>query len=296
MDCALTKPGSDPGAFCLARCGLYVREADCWIVFLVFRGNDLHSGFAPTSPPIPISDINALGNAAGPNRVVYVKYPSRVATTRAGSMSMSPPTNFWNYGSSSVAKTEQRHYTDASSTQVFGSLYAKVNRLAREASLAFSNALTYSGVNLNITLTDLLTGMTYTDENGQTQNVKPPRFDIARQAAEMSRWWRFYEWHQDLCATFLIRMTKDEFRRAHQRAQQGVSTDASTAPYTALSRVPATVVPHEGEHPAPGASVEHLVDSVVQRKMINGKVRHFFFTTATCAIALTNTSTDRLVP
>ncbi|KAJ7929412.1 hypothetical protein B0H13DRAFT_1859631 [Mycena leptocephala] len=93
----------------------------------VFRGNDVHSGFAPTSPPIPSAEINALATLAGPNRVVYVSYPSRVATTRIGSMSMSPPTNFWNFGGESIAKTQQHHYTDSSSTQILGSLYAKAN-------------------------------------------------------------------------------------------------------------------------------------------------------------------------
>lgn len=38
----------DPGPFCLGRGGIYCREVGAWIVFLVFKGNDMHSGFAPT--------------------------------------------------------------------------------------------------------------------------------------------------------------------------------------------------------------------------------------------------------
>lgn len=35
-------PSSDPGPFCLARPGLYIREKDLWIQFLVFKGVDAH--------------------------------------------------------------------------------------------------------------------------------------------------------------------------------------------------------------------------------------------------------------
>ncbi|KAJ6622852.1 hypothetical protein B0H10DRAFT_1944436 [Mycena sp. CBHHK59/15] len=41
-------PGSDPGPFMFGRCGIYVRETGILILYLVFRGNDLHCGYAPT--------------------------------------------------------------------------------------------------------------------------------------------------------------------------------------------------------------------------------------------------------
>ncbi|KAK7027802.1 hypothetical protein R3P38DRAFT_3190887 [Favolaschia claudopus] len=265
-------PGSDPGAFCLGRCGLYVREADAWIVFLVFRGNDLHSGFAPTTPPVAVEDVNKLVNAAGPNRVVYVSYPSRVATTRAGSMSMSPPTNFWNYGSTSAAKAEQRHFTDTSSTQIFGGLDTKANRLAREAAYSFANALTHSGIQIDITLTDLMQRMTYRSDDGQTKTIEPPPFDITHQAVEMNRWWRFYEWHRNLCNKYLIRITKDEFRQAQAQIKAGQT--AADVPYTALKSVPASVALPQIP-PVRGPYLEHVVDSIVKRQVVNGKIVWF---------------------
>ena len=71
----------DPGPFCLARSGLYLREKDVWIVFLVFKGNNLHSGFAPKEDPEAHqrwieTTLNDVWNMAGPqNRVGYVNYP-----------------------------------------------------------------------------------------------------------------------------------------------------------------------------------------------------------------------------
>lgn len=44
--------GSDPGVFMLGQPGLYIRELDICILFLVFKGNDLHSGFSPTVDPL----------------------------------------------------------------------------------------------------------------------------------------------------------------------------------------------------------------------------------------------------
>ena len=61
----------DPGPFCLARSGLYLREKDVWIIFLVFKGNDLHSGFAPKEDPDAHqhwvdTTLNDAWNMAGP--------------------------------------------------------------------------------------------------------------------------------------------------------------------------------------------------------------------------------------
>lgn len=187
---------------------------------------------------------------------------------------MSPPTNFWNFGNTSVTKTEQRHYTDASSTQVFGNLRAKANRLAREAALNFSNALRYSNIKLNLSLTKLLTGMTYDDEEGETKQIEPPPFDLGHQAAQMSRWWRFYEWHRNLCSQYLVFITKDDYRKAQQAIQSGTKTQAKS--YAALERVPAAIVLPVQERPLLEAEPEHIVDTIVERKMVNGKVRTFF--------------------
>ncbi|KAJ7716201.1 hypothetical protein B0H16DRAFT_1614389 [Mycena metata] len=252
--------GSDPGAFCLARCGLYVREMDAWIVFLVFRGNDPHPGFSPTMPPILQSEVNDLLRAPGVIRVVYVNYPSRVATTRSGSMSMTPTTNFGNYGSTSAVKAEQRHYSDATSTPIFSSVRVQANWLAREAVQNFQNALAWSGLKLNVGMTKLLTSMSYNDpELGET-HVEAPVFDLELHKDQMSRWWHFYEWHKDLCKKYLILITKDEFRMV-QKQLASYMADAPAIPYTQLDRAAVSQAP------------EHIVDAVLDRRIVEGVTR-----------------------
>ncbi|KAJ7734871.1 hypothetical protein B0H16DRAFT_1577418 [Mycena metata] len=264
--------GSDPGAFCLARCGLYIREVDAWIVFLVFRGNDLHSGFSPTMPPIPRSEVNDLLRAPGVIRVVYVNYPSRVATTRSGSMSMTPATNFGNYGSTSAAKAEQRHYSDATSTPIFSSVRVQANWLAREAAQNFQNALAWSGLKLNVGMTKLLSSMSYNDPQLGETHVEAPVFDLELHKDQMSRWWRFYEWHRYLCKKYLILITKDEFRTA-QAQLASYTMDAPAVPYTQLDRAAISAPSPDESLANSGQAPEHIVDAVLDRRIVEGVTR-----------------------
>ncbi|KAJ8093324.1 hypothetical protein PM082_020810 [Marasmius tenuissimus] len=79
-------PGSNPGAFILARFGLFAKldllpDGTCKIV-LWFKGNDLHPGVAPTVHPSVrkegLAQLAEQINSVKPvNRVVYVCYPSQ---------------------------------------------------------------------------------------------------------------------------------------------------------------------------------------------------------------------------
>ena len=86
----------DPGPFCLARSGLYIRAKNVWIVFLVFKGSDLHSGFAPVEDPQAHQrwvdeNVSTAWNVAGPqNRVGYVSYIGSVPSDRLGSINITP--------------------------------------------------------------------------------------------------------------------------------------------------------------------------------------------------------------
>jgi hypothetical protein len=62
--------GSDPGAFCEACSSIYVCELTVCIIFLVFKGNNLHSGFSLMVDPEVEQKwkvkIQAAWNLAGP--------------------------------------------------------------------------------------------------------------------------------------------------------------------------------------------------------------------------------------
>ncbi|KAF8833739.1 hypothetical protein BDN67DRAFT_1072857 [Paxillus ammoniavirescens] len=86
-------PGSDPGAFCLGRPGLYARELNSLVCFVVLKGNDIHSGHAPCVDAITGQQYSAFeewGKAQDfswdvsgeENRAVYVCYTQKAALTR----------------------------------------------------------------------------------------------------------------------------------------------------------------------------------------------------------------------
>lgn len=96
--------------------GLYIREKNIWIIFLFFKGADIHSGFAPKEDPESHrkwieTELSNAWNMAGPqNRVGYVNYPGKVPVRRIGSLNMTPPTLFGNFGSSQAHKGNQTNF------------------------------------------------------------------------------------------------------------------------------------------------------------------------------------------
>ncbi|KAH7905382.1 hypothetical protein BJ138DRAFT_1118520 [Hygrophoropsis aurantiaca] len=105
-------PGSDPGAFALGRFGLYIRSLDTLVVFLIFKGNDVHSGFAPRESvgtnrqytgfdskdqPKQLDAVVEAWNLAGPvNRIVYVSYIQSGAFKRNIEIAFMPTVGFGN--------------------------------------------------------------------------------------------------------------------------------------------------------------------------------------------------------
>jgi hypothetical protein len=106
----------DPGPFCLARSGLYLREHNVWIVWLAFKGVDLHSGFAPSEDQDAHQEwvdttLDAAWNLAGKqNRIGYVNYTGALPANQAGSLNVSPPTFFGNFGSTVYDKGKEKNF------------------------------------------------------------------------------------------------------------------------------------------------------------------------------------------
>ena len=98
----------DPGPFCLAHCGLYIRAKNV--------GSDLHAGFALMEDHEAhkcwvVENLSATWNVAGPqNRVRYVSYIGGVLSDWLGSINIGPPTLFGNYGSSQAHKSKQKNF------------------------------------------------------------------------------------------------------------------------------------------------------------------------------------------
>ena len=192
----------DPGPFCLARSGLYLREKDVWIIFLVFKGNDLHSGFAPKEDPDAHqhwvdTTLNDAWNMAGPqNRVGYVNYPGRVPCQRMGSMNMSPPTLFGNYGSSQAHKAKQKNFSQHG-LMTLGGQDSYSNRHAREIVYDFWNALQYCDLDLSLDLAAIFNSLSYKDhKTGTSVSLQPLPFHPKHDENFVRHMLSLYAWHE----------------------------------------------------------------------------------------------------
>lgn len=172
-------------------------------MWLAFKGVDLHSGFAPSEDQDAHQEwvdttLDAAWNLAGKqNRVGYVNYTGALPANRAGSLNVSPPTFFGNFGSTVYDKGKEKNFASHGQV-VLGGHVAHANRLAREAFLDFLNTLRHSGLKFDTThLNDIFTKIKYEDpESGSFVPVEELPFDPFRQASEICKKLSLYAWHR----------------------------------------------------------------------------------------------------
>lgn len=164
--------GSDPGIFFLARPGLYVHTPGERFIILIFKGRDLHSGFAPSideeSRQFHLLTLDPAEceffRDRRVNRIAFVGYPNKMATTRQGTMSITPITGFGNQGAPAPYKEEEATYA-LQPLPALGTIEVACNRLARESIMNAWNQDQYSGIE-GIDPREELRQKTFVDESG----------------------------------------------------------------------------------------------------------------------------------
>jgi hypothetical protein len=101
----------------LGRHGLYMREQNIQLVYLVFKGVDLHSGFHPSytshNKEAWLKDLNSAWESTV-DRVALVSYPTEAICNRLAPMSISPPLHFSNLGQPISHKAHQQNFSQNS--------------------------------------------------------------------------------------------------------------------------------------------------------------------------------------
>ena len=144
----------------------------------MFKGNDLHSGFAPREDPDEHrawvdTTLNSAWNIAGPqNRVGYVCYFGRLPCHRVGAMNLCPPTYFGNFGSAQVHKEKQKNFAQDGVVSL-GGRFVQANRLGREIIYNFWNSLSLCNLELQIPLNDLIQQISYNDGQSNSNRLEP---------------------------------------------------------------------------------------------------------------------------
>lgn len=204
----------DPGPFCLACCGLYIREKNVWIVFLVFKGSDLHSGFAPSEDPQAHKrwveeNLSSAWNIAGPqNRVGYVSYIGGVPSDRLGSINISPPTLFGNYGSSQVHKSKQKTFA-MHGHGILGGTPIYAERMGREIVANFWNSLQFCDLEFDQDINELMSKISFKDpESNSLVNLGPLPFNPQHDREAIEHYLGLYAWHKREAALFHVNISK----------------------------------------------------------------------------------------
>lgn len=248
--------GSDPGPFFLARYGLYIRPADTWVLFLAFRGNDVHGETSPVANKTTMSawleDLSPFYDKAGSvNRAVYVHYSGAVPCTRIAPTLVTPSVMFGNT-SSAVDYKSQYQTLSGHGLGVFGSKASLANHLGREAIFAFHNTLQLSGIHLNMDLGDLMAHMTFEDDQDETKALLPPLFDPVKDYNVITLHRTWYWWFLSQLQAQAIRITK--YQMADAKGKLGVAPSHQRPMPITLQPLP--TVPPTSQEPTTNNSLQ----------------------------------------
>ncbi|KAF5323192.1 hypothetical protein D9619_013757 [Psilocybe cf. subviscida] len=205
-----------PGPFFLARGGIYVHELGAWVIFLVFKGTDLHTGVAPhedtqSHAAWVKSVIDSVWNLVGPqNRLGFVIYLGCVPSKRLGSANVTPPTGFGNYGSSVAHKATQKDFASHGHATM-GSRDDRANRLGREAVSDFYNTLRHSHLSLNIDINKLMECISYQD-HGVNISLRPLPYHPIQDREHIKKYLSLYAWHSSESNLFNLGITNKMLR------------------------------------------------------------------------------------
>jgi hypothetical protein len=203
----------------LGRHGLYMREQDVQIVYLVFKGVDLHSGFHPSytsqNKEAWLKDLNSVWESTV-DRVALVSYPTEAICNRLAPMSISPPLHFGNLGQPISHKARQQNFSQ-NSRGILGDHESTRNRLGREAVWTFANQLYYSGLEWDGDIADLYASVKYKDLAGNAHPLLPPRFDVRSSPAEVHRMRQHWAWYVSVVDSYHVWMTKDAYKTQQAR-------------------------------------------------------------------------------
>ncbi|KAF7371391.1 hypothetical protein MSAN_00775600 [Mycena sanguinolenta] len=223
--------GSDMGTFLWMRTAVYLREMDQYILFAVFKGQDIHTGTAPTyvkqrkeAMEQFKTDLVYLFTQFGIQvRAAYVAYPSNTATSRSAQIMYTPSLGFVDRPAD--IRSEIRQYYLTHGDTVLGDSYARANRIAREGAYAVKNYFLQARIDLGQSVDDILAKATYTDENGIVQHLDPVPINVEDDRAYdiLCLYRRYFAWWMDVISTYSLGLTKPQFIKRQEAVKQAIA-------------------------------------------------------------------------
>jgi hypothetical protein len=249
-----------------------MREQGVWILFLVFKGNDLHAGFAPTEDPQAHKEwveslVRPAWDHAGPeNRMGFVIYPSGAATQRSAGMNMTPNIHFGNFGASQPHKKNQLTFA-THGEMILGGRDSWANRLGREGAAWLYNFFGQCGLHLSIDPNILLQAVSYKDDKGDSVSLKPWPYHPILDAARIECLQSYYQWYEEECGAMHIHISKHDYRR-----RAGTGSQAQTQALIFPLNERRSFISHPRTADLAGC-MDLPIKRVITRKNVGGRVR-----------------------
>lgn len=217
--------------------GVCVRiKGDVWVVVVVFKGNDPHTGTSPSvTDKGKMHEIYCIlrdlwDGVPSPNRCGFVIYQQWAATTRAASMSISPSLTFMNQGGYTPHKDSYLNYIQhGAKSKLLGNFEGFFNRLHREGVFHQWNYQQHlEGNSFDVTTT--LPQMTYIDEDGATKHCDPVPFHPIKHALYVREMRGRFQWLNDVAYLYTLPITKAAMRKAQQKMLSAGESSENDAP------------------------------------------------------------------
>ncbi|KAJ7132614.1 hypothetical protein C8R44DRAFT_978098 [Mycena epipterygia] len=235
-------PDADPGAFLLARSGLYIRELNTWALHIFLTG---WTFIAESGPPL--------------HRVV--SYASSSAWRRDTYMSMTPDVRFGNFGPEQHHLSIQRDFA-THGEEILGGQEPWANRMGREIVYRFWNELQLCNLDLGIDLNTLTNSITFKNRDDENVALKELPFHPVRDAERINLW-RGYVEH------FQFRQ-----RLRNNNVDPSADHDLLTVNWQSRSSLP-TAAAGTLNVMLPGTDFCGSVVQILEHVRIGAQVRHF---------------------
>ncbi|KAJ6610780.1 hypothetical protein B0H10DRAFT_1953587 [Mycena sp. CBHHK59/15] len=212
--------GSDGGRFLLARARIYVRELNCWALFIFYDGVDIHTGISPTTTQSREAfkqwvdtDLEPAWKLSEYGHFGVVQYASEAAHSRNTYISMTLSQRFNNFGADQHHLSIQRNFA-THSQEILGGQESWANRLRREIFYQMWNQLQTCNLNLEIDPNDLMQSITFRNSSGQKIPLKSLPFHPVKDAERIALWHGYYEYFRLQCKLLHIPIEKSQLETA----------------------------------------------------------------------------------
>lgn len=162
-----------------------------------------------------------------------------MAGNRTGSLNVSPPTHFGNYGSSHVHKDQQKNF-GFHGLGILGNEEAFANKLAREIVYNFWNSLQVCNLDLDLDLNRLFESISFRGYQDNTRKcILPPKYLPDQHKQLIQKFTSLWAWHVSEAEAFYITLPKAILTKSLKRPYP---KDVATLqkPFTLPSGIPAS--------------------------------------------------------